>query len=337
MAVSALLTVCVLTRSLLHPLWLLAVLGVLLVARPTARRAAIASLALPVLLAGGWVVKNQVVFGTPTLSSWLGFNMHRGVTAMMAPDLVRADVAAGEVSPLALGHPWGELDEYDEWTAGCRPHDHPVTSRETKRPLGRPNFNHECYLPVYRQEQRDAVTLVRRHPAEYAGDRWAALRWSFATSSILAGGRTTWLETAYDPLLLPTTVRISQDDWNLPLLGEVGSIPLEVSLTLAAGAVFIGVRGAVALVRLVRLGWRDRAGWPATEVMWLVVAGTLATVIVGGDLVEMGENNRFRTSVDPLLIALPLAWVTLAVQRRRSAPRTIGATARPGPPAGSAG
>ena len=29
------------------------------------------------------MVKNDVLFGTPTLSSWLGFNLQRGVVAPM--------------------------------------------------------------------------------------------------------------------------------------------------------------------------------------------------------------------------------------------------------------
>ena len=30
---------------------------------------------------GGWMLKNEVLFGTPTTSSWLGFNMQRGIVA----------------------------------------------------------------------------------------------------------------------------------------------------------------------------------------------------------------------------------------------------------------
>jgi hypothetical protein len=49
-----------------------------------------------------------------------------------------------------------------------------------------------------------------------------------------------------------------------------------------------------------------------------VVTFTAAVIIVGGDLIEFGENGRFRATVDPLLIALPLASLALLVQGRRA-------------------
>jgi hypothetical protein len=52
--------------------------------------------------------------------------------------------------------------------------------------------------------------------------------------------------------------------------------------------------------------------------VWLVVTFTTAVIIVGGDLIEFGENGRFRATVDPLLIALPLASLALFVQGRRA-------------------
>ncbi|HEV7763168.1 MAG TPA: hypothetical protein VGO78_29350, partial [Acidimicrobiales bacterium] len=68
-------TVAALTRSLLHPVWVLALLGVLWLVRSVDRRQIAASLAVPLVLIGGWMLKNEIVFGTPTLTSWLGFNM----------------------------------------------------------------------------------------------------------------------------------------------------------------------------------------------------------------------------------------------------------------------
>ena len=47
---------------------------------------------------------------------------------------------------------------------------------------------------------------------------------------------------------------------------------------------------------------------------------TTAVIILGGDLIEFGENGRFRSTLDPLLVALPLASLALLVQRRRARP-----------------
>ena len=318
LATAGLLTAGALTRSLLHPLWIAAVLALLVIARPPDRRVLLASALVPVVFVGGWMLKNQVVFGTATTSSWLGFNMQRGVTAPMDADLVRADVADGAVSDLALERPWGPLSAYGEWTAGCTPHGHPVTDEADKEAAGitTANYNHECYLPAYQEAQRNAVALIRRHPGEYAADRMTALELSFVHSTTLHSGRTTWLDTAYSPLLLSIDRDISQEGWNLPLFGEPRPFPVTVSLTFAALCAFVLGRGAVAVVRLVRAGWEARAAWPAPEILWVLVAGTVAVVVLGGDLVEIGENTRFRSTVDPLLIAFPLGALVLAVQRR---------------------
>src|SRR5918998_496437 len=318
LATAGLLTAGALTRSLLHPLWIAAVLALLVIARPPDRRVLLASALVPVVFVGGWMLKNQVVFGTATTSSWLGFNMQRGVTAPMDADLVRADVADGAVSDLALERPWGPLSAYGEWTAGCTPHGHPVTDEADKEAAGitTANYNHECYLPAYQEAQRNAVALIRRHPGEYAADRMTALVLSFVHSTTLHSGRTTWLDTAYSPLLLSIDRDISQEGWNLPLFGEPRPFPVTVSLTFAALCAFVLGRGAVAVVRLVRAGWEARTAWPVPEILWVLVAGTVAVVVLGGDLVEIGENTRFRSTVDPLLIAFPLGALVLAVQRR---------------------
>jgi hypothetical protein len=320
LATAGLVTLTALTRSLFNPPWVFAVLALILLARKVTWRQAAAALAIPVVLIGGWMLKNQILFGVPTTSSWLGFNMQRGVVGAMEADDVHADVEAGEVSDLALEYPWGLLDQYDEWLDGCRPvHDREAVSAERKPPLnGGPisNFNNECYIPLYNQAQEDAITLVRRHPGRFLHERLPALAMSYVSAKI--GPPATWLDNAYDFVLLNTEVTVDMTDWNLPLMGFNAGLPIDISLTLIALSLFVAGRGVLAVVRLVEVGWRDRSSWPVRELVWLVVTFTAAVIIVGGDLIEFGENGRFRATVDPLLIALPLASLALFVQGRRA-------------------
>jgi hypothetical protein len=320
------LTVAALTRSLLHPAWVLAALGLLWLVRSVDRRQITASLAVPLVLIGGWTLKNEIVFGTPTLTSWLGFNMQRGVSASMERDEVRAAVADGTVSPMALEDPWLPLDRYAEWTEPCEPaHAHPVTSAEAKTPLDEDgsapvNYNHECFLPVYRQAQHDALTLIRHDPGRYLTTRLPAILISYQPSQVqggVVGGEPTWMDRVYEPLLAVRTVHVDMSEWNLQLLApENDTFTMRISPTLAALSLVVVARGIVAAARLVRRGWRARHDWPAEDAVWLLITATVLLVILGGSLVEFGENGRFRSMLDPLLVTLPLAWLAQTVQRR---------------------
>lgn len=350
LALSGVLTALALTRSLFHPAYVVALLVLAgVAARCTARQVAVAC-AIPVVLVGGWMAKNQVLFGTPTLSSWFGFNLQRGVVAPMERDAVEEAVAAGDASTLALEYPWGRLDAYEEWLDGCEPtRSHPVVTEADRPDLGGfeiANFNHECYLPLYEQSQADAVALVRREPGRYLATRWVVLQSSFSMAYVgiddTAFGspefeppRPTWMDRASDVVLVPVTVTVDLSDWNLPLLPG-GSLDLRISLVLAALTAGVLGRGGLAGARVARALWVRRAeegpadgeadagAAPpvpdalADEVLWLAAASMVAMVVVVGDLLEFGENGRFRSMLDPILVALPAggAWRLVAGRRR---------------------
>ncbi|HEX6568866.1 MAG TPA: hypothetical protein VF015_06870 [Acidimicrobiales bacterium] len=309
--VSTTLTLGVLTRSLLHPLWLVAVLALVLVARPVPPRHVAAAAAIPLVLVGGWIVKNEVLFDTATTSSWLGFNMQRGVTGPMARGDVEAAVDDGTVSPAALRQPWELPDRYPETTQRCRAtHDHATVAATVKNPGQASeiaNFNYECYLPAYDQAQRDALALIRRSPRRYLSTRVPSLMMTYRQVDSGWEMKQYWLDAAYEPFLAEVRYTADMRDWNLPILPGRDSYPIEASLTLMAFTLVIVARAGVAAVRLARRGRRARDAWPAAEVVWIVAGWTVVVVLFGSSLVEFGENGRFRAALDPLLIALPVA------------------------------
>lgn len=320
-ALSVVLTVGALTRSLLHPAWVAVILAVALLARrPARRRTWVVALAVPAVLLGALVAKNAAVFGEPTLSTWSGFNAQRGIVAPMTTAEVDDALADGDVTPVAGTPPWLALDAYPTATEGCVPgHDDPVTADPTKDQVGVfdvPNFNHECYLPVYDESSANASALLRRDPGRYVATRGPILAFSFATTftgvedpgpSPVGGTEPglSWMDRVYRPLLAPVTVELDQSDWNLPLFPGA-PVRYELSLTLLAAYLVVGVVAASRLVRLLRR-WRAPAAWAAADVTWVVVGLTAAMVVVGGALVEFGENGRFRSALDPLVVALALA------------------------------
>ncbi|QXC60177.1 hypothetical protein KSP35_17755 [Aquihabitans sp. G128] len=335
LGLSVSLTALAMTRSLFHPAFVVAVVVLAAVARRIPWRQVALASAIPILVIGGWMLKNDILFGTPTMSSWLGFNLQRGVVAPMARDDVQAAVDDGTVSSLALEHPWGLLSQYEEWTDGCTPvHRNPVVS-VADRPDFVPvvaNFNDECYLPVYAQSQKDAVALVKRYPGRYLRTRVTVVGTSFAMSAIGVGKndfapserpsvRRTWMDDVGDVVLVSRHWTVRQGDWNLPLLHGV-DLPVRSSLLLAALFLGLLVRGGLAGVRLARSGWRDRVeSWDTDELVWAFVAVSAVLVVLVGDLLEFGENGRFRSMLDPFLVALPLAALARIVSGRLAARR----------------
>ena len=315
-------TALVLTRSLFHPLWLVATLGVVLVARRPSRRATVAIIAVPLALVGGVVVKNAAIVDSASLSSWSGFNLQRGVLAPMRRDDVADAVAEGAVTGLATMRPWLELDVYAPWLDDCRPtHGHPALSAPGKA-VGThtvPNFNHECYLPLYRQSSDDALAMVRREPWRYLSTRRAAFALSVAYLPLGQEGATsflgdplpttTWMDRVYGAAMLRQAATIDMSDWNIPLFGD--RLPLQVAWTLVVLLLVVAVRTALAAWRCLRAAWA-RTGWPGPEVVRLVAGGTIVYVVVVGDLVELGENGRFRSMLDPLVFVLAASAVAEA-------------------------
>ena len=88
-------------------------LALLPLLRAVPARVLVAGAALPVALLVALSVKNAILFGTPSTSSWLGENLAR-VGIYTAPlDRRRAYVAAGELDPVELIPPYAKLRAYN--------------------------------------------------------------------------------------------------------------------------------------------------------------------------------------------------------------------------------
>ncbi|MBK6311351.1 MAG: glycosyltransferase family 39 protein [Candidatus Microthrix sp.] len=337
LALSSALTAVALTRSAFHPVWVAVILGVvLLTRRPPSRRQIAAAVAIPVILIGAVAAKNQVNVGSFSMSSWGGFNLQRGVVAAMTRDQVRTAISDPRNAQLATTPPWLTVDQYPPAEPPCvASHANPVLLDPLKgatSSIPNPNFNHECYLPLYRQSAANAAALIRRYPGRYLATRRAPLLQSFSTVNVGAGepGQSifgtmlpsrSWVDRLYRPILLPVSVEIDQSDWNLPLFPGA-PFPFDVSITLLLAYVGVALRGAVASARFaLHIARRRLRAIDRQEAVWIVVLITQITIIIGGAAVEFGENGRFRAVLDPLVCSLALV---LLVRMSMRAWRALG-------------
>lgn len=316
---SIVLTVLVMTRSLYHPV----LLPLLLVPigwwgrRFLTRRAVTVAVLVPLVIVGGWMLKNQALFGHSNLSSWFGMNLQRAVIPVLDLDELETMYDEGEVSDIAMIGPFGKYELYEPVVEPCSPsHDHRSLTEpmRTTDPVS-PNFNYECFLPVFDTAGDDAWAVIRRHPGTWLEGRLWSLRTTVAVAdrpsdspSIVMRG----LDDVYSIARLDYRGVLSTAGWGTPIYGRLVA-PTDFGLTLIALYGTLVVAGSGVVGRAVRRRAMASRDW-AVAVASLLAAFT----IVVGAVAELGEQSRFRTAVDPMATVIVGSLIVGWVRRRRS-------------------
>jgi hypothetical protein len=330
----------VLTQAMFHPVWLVLVIGLAWFARRPARGRAIAigAAAIVVALVLGLIVKNEVLVGVPGTSSWAGMNLFRTTVEQLPADQRAEMVANGRLSAASEVPSFSNYSDYEGVMEPCAPsHDAPVLAESVKS-TGYVNFNYECFVPVFDQAQDDALTAIRENPAAAARAQVAAWQISFMPSEdyqYLAPNRPD-LEL-YDDLYrsivlltvpVPPLVDLPTD------LGGVYASPVPLSLTVLLALAAVVISTVQALRR-----WR-RSSADAAIVATVYIGLTTLFVFVVGNGFEIGENNRFRSAVEPLMFVVLAAVIDRLLRRARwtraSAPSADAVTRRSPRPRGRA-
>lgn len=315
----------VMTRTVFHPVWLalLLVSSWWVVRRTIDRRAIAATVLIPVLLIGGWTVKNEVMFSRPTLSSWFGMNLQRAVVPVATDEQLSSWAAAGSISEITAAFPSGfsSFSSYEPYVGECvTQHSHPATSLVTRPgPEALPNFNAECFLPIFDIAGDDAMWVITHHPSLYLEGRWWAMRaWVMEapppllpTSSLYDALRPVYrIAQLGVPLTLPS-IRFGAEPF-----GAI-DVPQHLSLLQALATLLVIGAGIRAAWR--RLRRRVSSRWIEVEVVAALIVGWNLAV---GVLFELGEQFRFRATTDPITMTFGIwlvwRWAGQFRQRRHS-------------------
>jgi hypothetical protein len=306
-------TAATMTRSLLHPVWLLAgVAFVLVLCWPASWRVVGALTAIAFLFVGGWMVKNQVLVGTPTLSSWFGMNLERSVLAPFPESRLDSLIEDGDLSGAAKVLPFSRYDEYAPFIDHCRSRSpHPDLASIAKR-NGQPNFNAECFVPVYEQAQEIAIDALKDRPGGFIRSRGAAALLYVTRDDAPFAPEVPGLQRdGFRLLTLPVTVDTSFSGWWITPF-EANRLDLEISLLLAGALLYAIALGVVSAVNLAR----QRGDRPA-EIALVFIAFTVAFVSFSSIFFEMWEQTRLRVVLDPLLLGLATMGIAAVLQRLR--------------------
>jgi hypothetical protein len=286
-------------RATYQPAWVVAALAILLFAvreaaprvREWAFRSSLAALVLVLALP----LKNYLLVGSFTSSTWLGMSLARMTTERL-DEATREDwIRAGALDPVARVRAFSPLSDYPVELRAPPPDTpaHPALVAPTKAD-GSPNLNHAAYVRIGRLYQRAAIVVLRRRPAVYL-DR---VRRAFVT----------WLRPPTDYILV-VPQREALRGWDrlhsLLLLWSNGE-------RRRAGPTLVLLPAAVLF--LAALLWRP----PAQRRRLLLLLGfpllTIAWNLVVGNLAEVEENNRFRVEVEGLMVVLG-SWGLIEMAR----------------------
>ena len=309
-------TVTALTRSLYHPAWALVIVvfGLWLMRHRINWKSTILVLSIPVIFMGGWMAKNQVVFGHATLSSWFGMNMQRAVIPVLPKDDLDEMYAKGQISDIAMIGPFGKYELYEDVVEPCVPEHNFRALTELTRTTDQwsPNFNAECFLPIFDQAGKDAIAVIKEHPEAWLEGRLWSLRTTIAvspipsesTSEVMVG-----LDRVFSIARLDFGGILSTEGWGTPIYGQLEA-RADFGLMLIPMYVMVGLLGLWHIIQRLR-----RKALSSTAPIYLVGSFTVAFTVIVGAIAELGEQSRFRTMVDPIVTVMFLAIVVPVVQR----------------------
>lgn len=315
----ALLAACVLTYSVFHLAWFLLQAALLLWLLRPYRRQVLVGLCVPLLIVVGLYAKNAAVFRSFTSSTWFGMSLAR-MTSLRIPEAQSdALIREGRLSPMARLGAFGNVRYYRQLLPVPPPTGIDALDQRV-RSTGWANYNNAIYLQVSRIYLKDALTALTIRPDIYLATVGKAFLISLEPASTYG-------------FLRDNRIRIAGWNalYNVILYGELAAGDLmpenkEIAIEKAAMRFWakplfltIGIPGL--LVMGVVLVWRlARAGRLAEPraLTLAFVAGNALYVMMAGNAFEIGENNRFRFVIDPLLTALLGIAITggLAIRRR---------------------
>lgn len=320
----AVVSTVVLLNSTYQVEWLLVAVVLAVVAGRHQWRRVLMVATIPVLVVGAWCVKDALLFGTSSTSSWLGMNLARD-TLYGAPHAeIAAMVKDGTLTPLAAIPAFQGPPAYIPRFV-LPSHTGTAALDELTKANGAPNFNNPIYATVSSQYLRDDLAFISAHPGEYAGDVNISVRNWFTASDqnftpfanwprIEGYARTYDHAVEWQPQIDPDVAIVAFFNHSPPGLN-----------TLSYQAV---VMFALTLLGLPILVWRRRRDDPAMAGTLAFLWFTVGYAFVVTSLLEAGENERFRFELGTLPLVGGIV-VLIAIYRALSGRRrTLGSPRR---------
>jgi hypothetical protein len=255
---------------------------------------------LALILVLTWYGKNAIVFGSFTASSWGGMNLSKIVTLKIPGEARRAWIKEGIISELGRFPPFRSPDTYLEYFP-----DTPVTGvpllDEIEYSTNFPNYHHLVYVEASRQTMKDSLHMIAQAPGQYAR--------ALIQSAYIYFHSASDYEHVFDirqPIDALDTVwnRLFYGQWQKgETFSDLGSstLPEHVAWWLVVGFL-IAILGTPVYL------WKNRASilFSPRLLLVLFMFWNIFFVSIASIMLDIGENNRFRFAIDPLILWLSI-------------------------------
>jgi hypothetical protein len=317
------LAALVLLRNAYHLVWMIAAGACLVFFDRRHWRRSLAVFAVPFALVLAWHVKSKVMFGFFG-TSWAGQTLVQ-LTVWELPAAERLKlVADGTLSPFcAYRKPFIALPEIAQHLPPYQPRGIPALDTERKS-TGAVNFNHAAYLDVSHAFLRDFKVALAHSPRTYLSSLKQTFLLFFESSTTsrfvrdnraaIAGYNRLYNRWVYGEFTSVTTEKKTEGGWT----------HVAWSQKLATKPFFLMIGIPLAFVWAVVRLWRARK---TKDLPFLATAsfmlGTLLYATIVGNCTAIGDNHRYRFTIDGFFLAflVLLAADLGAALRRRLARR----------------
>ncbi|HTJ52353.1 MAG TPA: hypothetical protein VL443_22985 [Cyclobacteriaceae bacterium] len=280
------------TRSSYHLVWLLALLILMIIFLKHKRVLSFKRVVLalfPVFMVLTWYVKNFILFGVFTASSWMGMNMAR----IMPPETTLGTVG-----------PFKSLKEYPDIKPNQSYAHVTLLHEEVKQKTGYINFYHIDYITVSEQFKKEVLTEIKNKPTLYFKRVMGAFKIYFCPST-----HGPFLDKNYRHI--KTYASIINADFSGYQKFRKDFFPTRDAIP----AVF----SYMLLFCFMIYGFKRKLFKENDRVLILFLVFIVVSSMMISNILEYGENNRFRFEMITVILILlaKLSWVIVNDFRSR--------------------
>lgn len=294
--------------AIFHLFWMLAVLFLVAVFYRNWRMLASAGL-VPLLLVTGWYARNLLLFGTFAASSWVGMNLsHVTFLSPLTSQSIRDElVKLGELSAYHVTEAFRPIENYDGLIPVPPPSGIPVLDEPLKSTKA-VNFNHSFYPGLSKMMSRDAINFVRVRPDLYLDS--------------VKQGFFIYFHSSSDYLLLKDKPAPQLELWwDRIFYGQISGYNGDFDNRWKSSPIYVGWWLVVAFAAATMYGIKLVITHDRSDRVFLgVVAFMTFTIIyftVMANFLDLGENNRFRFTLDPFVLLLFGMLLQNSIMKRR--------------------